>query len=150
MDCLAPLRADAHTAPATEARVLSFSAGGSDFAIDICCVHKIRTAEPATRMPGGPASLRGAIDLRGTIVPVIDLARDVGAASALGASALRPVPPLAATPLTAHLVALAVVGERLLQWLDVSSLLQGAPVSAPVSAPASAPVSAPIPGPAKH
>jgi len=176
MDCLAPLRADAHAAPAAEARLLSFSAGGSDFAIDIRCVREIRTAEPATRMPGGPASLRGVIDLRGTIVPVIDLARHVGAASALGAataivvvedgdrlvglqvdavddvialdaSALRPVPPLAATPITAHLVALAVVGERLLQWLDVSSLLKGAPASAPACAPASVPVSTPVPAP---
>jgi len=142
MDCLAPLRADSHTAPATEARVLSFSAGGPDFAIDIRCVREIRTAEPATRIPGGPALLRGAIDRRGTIAPVIDLARRVGAANALGAGALRPVPPLADTPLTAHLVTPAVVGERLLQWLDVSSLLQGAPVSAPVPAP--------IPAPATH
>ena len=54
MDRLAPLRADAHTAPATETRVLSFSAGGSNFAIDIRCVREIRTAEPATRIPGGP------------------------------------------------------------------------------------------------
>jgi purine-binding chemotaxis protein CheW len=180
MDCLAPTRAEARASHATDAmgvrvahdtahapvahtehRVLSFSAGGSDFAIDIRCVREIRTAEPATRVPGSPAALRGVIDLRGTIVPVVDLAAHVGAVSLPGltaavvvvevgegliglqvdgvddvielhTSALKPVPPLADTSLTAHLVALVTVGPRLLQWLDVASLLRDTARSGPV------------------
>jgi purine-binding chemotaxis protein CheW len=163
MDCLAlPATAQPPKSTGSETRVLSFSAGGTDFAIDIRCVREIRTAEPATRMPGGPDALLGVIDLRGTIVPVIDLARHVGAAASTAAATavivveigarliglqvdavddvisltsadLRPVPPLADTPLTEHLLALAAVGDRLLQWLDVSSLLRDVSTPAPAS-----------------
>ena len=52
---------------------LSFRLGQEEYAIDILRVREIRAQEPATRMPNAPDFVKGVINLRGTIVPIIDL-----------------------------------------------------------------------------
>jgi purine-binding chemotaxis protein CheW len=65
----------------TEAPVLqflSFLVGGEDCAIDLAYVREIVRHEAATRVPRVPACVRGVVNLRGSVVPVIDLAVGLG------------------------------------------------------------------------
>ncbi len=59
---------------------LSFTLGGSDYAVGILQVKEILQFETATRVPSVPPSVRGVINLRGSVVPVIDLAVKFGLA----------------------------------------------------------------------
>lgn len=52
---------------------LSFSLGGDSLAIPVEQVREIIEYSPLTVIPGMPPFLRGLINLRGTVVPVIDL-----------------------------------------------------------------------------
>jgi purine-binding chemotaxis protein CheW len=52
---------------------LLFRVGGAAYGCDVRCAQEILTARPMTRLPGAPAYVRGLINLRGTIVTVIDL-----------------------------------------------------------------------------
>ncbi len=55
------------------AQFLTFHLGEGVFAIDISCVREIIQVCPMTEVPLMPAFVRGVINLRGAIVPVIDL-----------------------------------------------------------------------------
>ena len=54
---------------------LTFSLSGSEYAIPILHVREIIEHEAVTRVPSTPAFIRGVINLRGSVVPVVDLAR---------------------------------------------------------------------------
>jgi purine-binding chemotaxis protein CheW len=53
--------------------VLVFILGEEEYAVDILKVQEIRGYEKVTAIPAAPAYLKGVVNLRGTIVPVIDL-----------------------------------------------------------------------------
>lgn len=57
---------------------LSFRLGEEAYGIDLMKVQEIRSFSEPTRMAGAPAHVRGIIDLRGTIVPILDLRRKFG------------------------------------------------------------------------
>lgn len=52
---------------------LSFALGGEEYAIDILCVREIRGYEPVTRIANAPPFVKGVTNLRGAIVPIVDL-----------------------------------------------------------------------------
>ncbi|MCV6588343.1 MAG: chemotaxis protein CheW [Marinobacterium sp.] len=52
---------------------LSFMLNGEEYALDILCVQELRGWCRATAVPGSPAFMCGVINLRGEIIPVIDL-----------------------------------------------------------------------------
>jgi purine-binding chemotaxis protein CheW len=52
---------------------LTFQVGGEEFGVEILRSKEILPFEKVTRLPGMPTSLRGVINLRGNVVPVIDL-----------------------------------------------------------------------------
>jgi len=52
---------------------LSFVVGGTDFGVPILKVKEILQYEGVTRVPGTPGSIRGVINVRGSVVPVVDL-----------------------------------------------------------------------------
>lgn len=52
---------------------LTFILDREQYALDILQVQEIRGWEEVTRVPNSPVYLRGVVNLRGTIVPVIDL-----------------------------------------------------------------------------
>jgi len=52
---------------------LTFILAGEEFAIDILRVQEIKSWDRATGLPGSPNYVEGVINLRGTIVPIIDL-----------------------------------------------------------------------------
>lgn len=61
-------------------RTLLFRAGDRTFGCGIDAVREIVPQRRATRLPGAPPSVQGLINLRGTIVTVVDLAVWLGAA----------------------------------------------------------------------
>lgn len=58
--------------------VLTSRLGGEEYGIDILAVQEIRRYEVATRIANAPAHVLGVMNLRGVIVPIIDLRRLLG------------------------------------------------------------------------
>ncbi len=137
-----------------EQEVLSFWLGDAEYAIPLHCVREIRSYQAPTRLAGSHKDLLGVIDLRGEIVPLLDLRRrfalplaefnhltitivvhvegrpfavvvdSVCDVVALTSAQVRPMPPLAGTNEQRHLTAICSVGSRRLVLLDIESLLR--------------------------
>ena len=60
-------------ASAARSQFLSFYLGDEVYGIDILRVQEIRGWEPVRALPDVPAHIKGVLDLRGKIVPVVDL-----------------------------------------------------------------------------
>jgi purine-binding chemotaxis protein CheW len=58
---------------------LTFFVGAEEYAITILRIKEILEFSGATRVPGTPPSVLGVINLRGRVVPVIDLSLKFGA-----------------------------------------------------------------------
>lgn len=67
-----PEEAVQEEAPVPTRRLLVFEVGGSAFACDMDAFREIVPAQHVTRLPGAPPTVCGLINLRGTIVTVID------------------------------------------------------------------------------
>lgn len=65
--------ASASTAHAESAEFLTFTLGDEEYGVDILKVQEIRGYDTVTRIPDTPAFIKGVINLRGTIVPVVDM-----------------------------------------------------------------------------
>lgn len=52
---------------------LTFRLGGEEYGIDILKVQEIRSYEPPTKIANAPSYLKGVVNLRGVIVPIVDL-----------------------------------------------------------------------------
>lgn len=57
---------------------LTFFVTGEEVAIHILQIKEVIAYRPATRIPAAPAFLRGVLNLRGAVVPVVDLALRMG------------------------------------------------------------------------
>jgi len=57
---------------------LLFGVGGRVYGCDIARVREIIPARTPTRLPGAPACVTGLINLRGTVVTVVDLGLQLG------------------------------------------------------------------------
>ena len=57
----------------TEHEYLTFTLGSEEYGVDILKVQEIRGYDQVTRLPGAPDFVKGAINLRGLIVPVVDM-----------------------------------------------------------------------------
>ncbi len=58
--------------------MLSIRLGGQEFAINIRAIREIRGWVPATHLPQAPSYILGMINLRGTVLVVIDLNQRLG------------------------------------------------------------------------
>lgn len=133
---------------------LTISLGNEEYGIDILAVREIRGWTPVTRIPQAPSYVLGVLNLRGAIVPVLDLrlrfglAREEYSATTVTvvvtvagrlfgvvvdavsdvldveADQIRPVPDMGTTVDTEYLKGLTAVGERMVLLLDVDKLLQ--------------------------
>jgi purine-binding chemotaxis protein CheW len=56
-------------------QLVTFELAGEEFAVDILSVHEINRMMDLTRVPQSPPDVEGVINLRGRIIPVIDLRR---------------------------------------------------------------------------
>lgn len=57
---------------------LSFRIGESEYSVEIMSVREIRGWTRTTSLPHAPSFVRGVINLRGTVLPVVDLALRLG------------------------------------------------------------------------
>lgn len=57
----------------TPREVLSFKLGAEEYGIDILKVQEIRGYENPTRIANAPAFMKGVVNLRGVIVPIVDM-----------------------------------------------------------------------------
>jgi purine-binding chemotaxis protein CheW len=91
----------------------TFVVGGRVLAIDVGAMREVVRWQPATPLPNAPALIEGVVDLRGAVVPVVDLGRALGGA---------PVEP----GLSARIVVTEVDG--LVMGLAVDAALEVVPV----------------------
>ena len=72
--------AGSRAAPQTAApgEYLTFRLGAEEYGIDILRVQEIRSYEQPTRIANAPAFIKGVVNLRGVIVPIVDLRLKLG------------------------------------------------------------------------
>jgi purine-binding chemotaxis protein CheW len=135
---------------------LTFTLGPEEYAIDILKVQEIRGYEEPTTIANAPAFIKGVINLRGIIVPIVDMrikfsvgkveytpftvviilsisGRIVGIVvdgvsdvTRLRADQIRPAPEFAATVDTRYIDGLGTLGERMLIVVDIEKLMLSA------------------------
>jgi purine-binding chemotaxis protein CheW len=59
-------------------QLVTFEVGGEEFAVPILSVHEINRMMEITRVPRSPEFVEGVINLRGKIIPVVDLRKRFG------------------------------------------------------------------------
>ncbi len=60
--------------------LISFRIGDQEFCVNIMSVREIRGWTPATALPQTPSFVKGVINLRGAVLPIVDLAARMGLA----------------------------------------------------------------------
>jgi purine-binding chemotaxis protein CheW len=133
--------------------VLVFILGGDEYGVDILKVQEIRGYDKVTPIPAAPDYVKGVVNLRGTIIPVIDLrvkfrladvsydqftvvvimrlaSRVIGVVVdgvsdviALTAAEVRPAPEFGAVVDASYISGVATQAERMVLLLDIERLL---------------------------
>lgn len=147
---------DKNAGAATGAReYLTFRLGQEEYGIDILKVQEIRGYETPTRIAQAPAFIKGVTNLRGTIVPIVDMRLRFACARAdydtftvviilnlrervvgivvdsvsdvmeLAAENIRPAPDVDSAIDAACIRGLGSVGDRMLILLDIERLMSG-------------------------
>jgi purine-binding chemotaxis protein CheW len=88
---------------ASARELIAFRIGAQEFCVDIMSVREIRGWTPATALPQSPSFVRGVINLRGAVLPIVDLAARLG------------FPP--AVPSARHVIIVAQVGRQVVGLL---------------------------------
>ncbi|HEX2832643.1 MAG TPA: chemotaxis protein CheW [Thermoanaerobaculia bacterium] len=57
---------------------VTMTVGEETYAVAVASVQELILLQPLTHVPSMPACIRGLMNLRGTVVPVVDLARQLG------------------------------------------------------------------------
>ena len=134
----------------------SFRTGGQEYCVDIMAVREIRGWSPATPLPQSPPYMRGVINLRGAVVPIIDLRIKFDFARAdyneftvviilnvgsrvigivvdgvsdvitLAHEQIKPAPSLGSNTDTSHIIGFGTLDERMRILMDVEKLMAGA------------------------
>jgi purine-binding chemotaxis protein CheW len=65
-------------AASSRRELISFCIGEQEYCVDIMSVREIRGWTPATPLPQTPDYVRGVINLRGAVLPIMDLATRLG------------------------------------------------------------------------
>ena len=132
---------------------LTFRLGQEEYGIDILKVQEIRGYDQVTAIANSPTFIKGVINLRGAIVPIIDLrikfnlpvvtydqftvviilnvmkriigvvVDSVSDVIALAHGAIKPPPEFGSTFNTEYLMGLATVEERMLILVDIERLM---------------------------
>ena len=132
---------------------LTFTLGHEEYGIDILKVQEIRGYESPTRIANSPPFIKGVINLRGVIVPIIDLRikfnlgdpsydqftvviilnighRVIGAVVdsvsdviQIAGDNLRPAPEFGSLLDTRYIIGLATVEERMIIVVDIEQLM---------------------------
>jgi len=131
---------------------LTFRLGGEEYGIDILRVQEIRSYEQPTRIANTPEFLRGVVNLRGVIVPIVDLRLKLGCSAdfnaftvvivlnvkgrvigavvdsvsdvcELGGDMIKPAPLMNSGVDMSFITGIANVGERMLILMDIEGLM---------------------------
>lgn len=104
---------DTHSNAPGARELIAFRIGEQAFCVDIMSVREIRGWTPATPVPRSPSYVKGVINLRGAVLPIIDL----GARLGLNATT---------EPTARHVIMVAHIGRRTVGLLvdAVSDILQ--------------------------
>jgi purine-binding chemotaxis protein CheW len=132
---------------------LTFTLGSEEYGVDILKVQEIRGYEKPTAIANAPAYIKGVVNLRGTIVPIVDMrikfnlgeptydqftvviilnvaGRVVGVVVdgvsdviGLGAEQMRPAPDFSASFDTRYIMGLGTVDDRMLILIDIEKLM---------------------------
>ncbi|MGQ0621045.1 MAG: chemotaxis protein CheW [Panacagrimonas sp.] len=138
---------------------LTFTLGDEEYGVDILKVQEIRGYDTVTRIPDAPDFIKGVINLRGTIVPVVDMRlkfklgkveyneftvmiilnvarRVVGMVvdgvsdvMQLTAEQIRPAPEFGGSMNTRFITGLGTLDQRMLILVDIERLMSGADMS---------------------
>ncbi|MGH1459229.1 MAG: chemotaxis protein CheW [Paracoccaceae bacterium] len=138
---------------ATDLELLTFKVADQEYSLDIMSVREIRGWTRTTPMPHAPDYMRGVINLRGTVLPVMDLARRlclpvqetsdrnviivvnlggtltgllVDAVSdivAMTESDLQPPPEMSSEPHMSVVRALTLIDDRMIRVLDLAAVV---------------------------
>lgn len=65
--------------PASVTQYLTFFVRDDEYAVEILRVREVMETLPITRIPSTPATIRGVVNVRGTVVPIVDLGIRFGA-----------------------------------------------------------------------
>ncbi len=63
--------------------LIAFRIGDQEFCVNVMSVREIRGWTPATAMPHSPGYMKGVINLRGAVLPIIDLSARLGMPAAV-------------------------------------------------------------------
>ena len=135
---------------------LTFKLGAEEYGIDILKVQEIRGYEQPTRIANAPAFIKGVVNLRGVIVPIVDMRIRFGLGSAqynsftvviilnvrsrvigivvdsvsdvleLPPDCVRDAPEMTSMVDSNFILGLGSVGERMLILLDIESMMMSA------------------------
>lgn len=61
-----------------QVQLCALRVGGDHYAVDIMRVEEILHPAPVTKVPGAPALIEGVVQLRGAVLPVLDVRRALG------------------------------------------------------------------------
>jgi purine-binding chemotaxis protein CheW len=61
--------------PENHVTLACFELKGGVYALDVSCVREVVRWQPVTPLPRAPALIQGVVDLRGSVIPVVDLAQ---------------------------------------------------------------------------
>jgi purine-binding chemotaxis protein CheW len=155
MDTTNAARSSSH-AVADSGQYLTLRLGNEEYAIDILQVQEIRSYEEPTRMVNAPSYIKGVVNLRGVIVPIVDLRMklnlekveyneftvviilnvrstvigavvdSVSDVVTLSAQAIKPAPQFEAAIDARFITGLANVGERMLIVMNMDALMSNA------------------------
>ena len=143
----------AQTSTSAAREYLTFRLDQEEYGIDILKVQEIRGYEPPTRIAHAPEFIKGVVNLRGTIVPIVDMRLKFNCSKAeynsftvviilnlhrrvvgivvdsvsdvmeLPADAVRPAPDIESAIDSGCILGLGSVGERMLILLDIEKLM---------------------------
>ncbi len=135
---------------------LAFKLGAEEYGIDILKVQEIRGYEAVTRIANAPEFIKGVVNLRGIIVPIVDMrirfnlgeptydqftvviilnigGRVVGMVvdsvsdvTTLAPAQIRPAPEMGTAFNTDYLIGLGTLDERMLILVDIDRLMSSA------------------------
>jgi len=100
------------TTSENENEFVIFLIGEQEYCIDIMSLREIRGATTPTALPDSPPYVKGVINLRGAVVPIIDLA-----------TRLQPTPAVQAQDGSRFVSGLVALNERMISVVDLVSIL---------------------------
>ena len=110
-----------HQTNADRRELITFRIGEQEFAVDIMSVREIRGWSPATPLPQTPEYMRGVINLRGAVLPIMDLAARLGLT--ITPDAIQPPPDIACDRVRSFVKGLISFEGRMISEIALEHLL---------------------------